>query len=138
MQTIAIKFKASLFVSAAALALSSALPAQSLPQWVTIKGEEGGVALIYDFNSLKSLQNGIKQIDAYYPRIEETAVLYVSCPRWRYNIAGSIKWGIMPPGSMIEALAYKLCGGRLPNTRARFRSDPPCSDNSLDCALKSF
>ena len=138
MQVKAIKFGALLLANAAALALSSALPVQSFPQWVTIKGEEEGVALIYDFNSLKSLPNGIKQIDAYYPRIEETAVLYVSCPRWRYSIAGSTKWGIMPPGSMIETLAYKLCGGRIPNTRTRFITYPPCTDNSLDCALKSF
>jgi hypothetical protein len=94
---------------AAAIALSSALPVQSLPQWVTIKGVEEGVALIYDFNSLKSLPNGIKQIDTYFPDIKTGAVAYISCPRWRYAFGGQ-NWEIIPPEAMIEILAYKLCG----------------------------
>ena len=55
-----IKFGASLFASSAALALSNALPVQSFPQWVTIEGAEEGDDLIYDYNSLKALPNGIK------------------------------------------------------------------------------
>jgi hypothetical protein len=107
MQMRSIKFGASLFASAAALALSSALPVQSLPQWVTIEGELGD--LIYDFNSLKSLPNGIKQIDTYSNALKEGIVMYFSCSRWRYY-AVSAKWYIIPPNSIIETLAYKLCG----------------------------
>ena len=134
----AIKFAALLFASAAALTLSNVLPVQSFPQWVTIKGDEEGRDLIYDFNSLKALPNGIKQIDTYYPGIKRGAVQYISCARWRSVFAGSTEWAIIPPNSLGEALAYKLCGGRLPNARSRSLSYPPCSDNSLDCALKSF
>ena len=64
--------------------------------------------------------------------------MYISCPRWRRKSAGDLKWGIIPQNSLIEGLAYKLFGGRLPNARSRSLSYPPCSDNSLDCALKSF
>jgi hypothetical protein len=64
MRVRSIKFAALLFANAAALALSSALPVQSFPQWITLKGVDGD-DLIYDFNSLKSLPNGIKQIDTY-------------------------------------------------------------------------
>ena len=138
MQVRSIKFEALSFASAAAFALSSALPVQSFPQWVTIEGEAED--LIYDFNSFKSLSNGIKQIDTYQPRINKSAVTYISCSKWRFNVAGYPQWGIIPPGTTIEVLAYKLCGGRLPNVRSRSRSlsYPPCTDNSLDCALKSF
>ena len=108
MQVKPTKFAALLFASAAALALSSALPVQSFPQWVTIKGEEEGAALIYDYNSLKALPNGIKQIDTYMPRIKSGDVTYISCPRWRFW--GEAEWDIIPPDSMVEILAYKLCG----------------------------
>ena len=137
MQVKAIKFGALLLAKAAALALSSALPVQSFPQWVTIKGSEGS-DLIYDFNSLKAWPNGIKQVDTYFPNIRQGDVMYISCPRWRFAVAGATEWRIIPPKTKIEALAYKLCGGRLPNARSRSLSYPPCSDNSLDCALKSF
>ena len=137
MQVKAIKFEALSFASAAAFALSSALPVQSFPQWVTIKGSEGS-DLIYDFNSLKAWPNGIKQVDTYFPNIRQGDVMYISCPRWRFAVMGATEWRIIPPKTKIEALAYKLCGGRLPNARSRSLSYPPCSDNSLDCALKSF
>ena len=137
MQVKAIKFGALLLANAAALALSNALPVQSFPQWVTIKGSEGS-DLIYDFNSLKAWPKGIKQVDTYFPNIRQGDVMYISCPRWRRKSAGDLKWGIIPPNSLIEGLAYKLCGGRLPNARSRSLSYPPCSDNSLGCALKSF
>ena len=103
----AIKFAALLFANSAALALSSALPVQSFPQWVTIKGENGDV--IYNFNSLKSLPNGVKQIDVYYPKVDRGYFFYFSCPKWRYAAAGSEVWEVIPPGDVIEALAYKLC-----------------------------
>jgi len=106
MQVRSIKFAALLFANAAAIALSSALPAQSFPQWITINGEDGD-DLIYDFNSLKSLPNGIKQIDAYQPRLKAGIVTYISCSRWRFT--ATTNWQMIPPGSKIEALAYKLC-----------------------------
>ena len=116
MQVKPIKFAALLFVSSIALALSNALPVQSFPQWITIEGELGD--LIYDFYSLKSLPNGIKQIDTYSNALEEgIVVMYFSCSRWRYYLAiqpssraVSAKWYIIPPNSTIETLAYKLCG----------------------------
>jgi len=107
MRVRAIKFAALLFASAAVL--SNTLPAQSLPQWVTIEGTESGSDLIYDFNSLKALPNGIKQIDTYQPSIKAGDVTYISCPRWRFTIARTNVWEIIPPGSKIEILAYKLC-----------------------------
>lgn len=107
MQVRTIKFGSLLFASAAALALSSALPVQSFPQWVTIEGEEGK-DLMYDFNSLKALPNGIKQIDTYMPRIKSGDVTYISCSKWRFW--GATEWEIIPPGSTIEVLSYKLCG----------------------------
>ena len=111
MQVRSIKFGALLFANAAALALSSTLPVQSLPQWVTIKGEGDGNAFYYDFNSLKALPNGIKQVDTYHLITKMAVVTYISCPRWRFAFAGDAEgWIIMPPGSVIEALAYKLCG----------------------------
>ena len=51
MQVRSIKFAALLLANTAALALSSALPVESFPQWVTIEGEAED--LIYDFNSFK-------------------------------------------------------------------------------------
>ena len=129
-----IKFAALLFVSSTALALSNALPVQSFPQWITINGEEGK-DLLYDFNSLKSLPNGVKQIDTYYPSLKQGFVQYISCPRWRRNIAGEKKWDIISPDSTLEALAYKLCGGVLPKKILREKRSPPCTDNSLECAL---
>jgi len=132
-----IKFAALLLASAAALALSSALPVQSLPQWVTIEGVAGD-DFIYDFNSLKSLPNGIKQIDTYQPKIKKGAVFYISCSRWRYTIQGDNAWDIIPPGSKGEILAYKLCGGKLSNRPARSLSYPACSGSSLACALERF
>jgi hypothetical protein len=137
MRVRSIKFAALLFANAAAIALSSALPAQSLPQWVTIEGEDGD-DLIYDFNSLKSLPNGIKQIDTYQPRLKSGVVTYISCSRWRYTIQGGNAWGIIPPGSKIENLAYKLCGGKLSNRPASSLSYPTCSGSSLACALERF
>jgi len=104
------RFAALLFTSAAALALSSALPVQSFPQWVTIEGE--GNNLIYNFNSLKSLPNYVKQIDIYIPSVDgkSSAVMYISCSRWRSNISGDAGWKIIPVNSTIETLAFKLCG----------------------------
>ena len=110
MQVRSIKFAALLFASTAALTLLNTLPAQYFPQWATIKGEEEGNDLIYDFNSLKALPKGIKQIDTYFPRIKEAAALYVSYPRWRWTAAGGTKWVIIPPDTLLETLAYKLCG----------------------------
>ena len=104
-----IKLAALLFASAAALSLSNALPVQSFPQWVTIKGEEGN-DLLYNFNSLKSLPNGVKQIDTYYSKYNRGDFLYFSCPKWRYTAAGKDFWAVIPPGDLIEDLAYKLCG----------------------------
>lgn len=95
MQVRSIKFADLLFASTAALALSNALPVQSLPQWVTIKGE--GEDVMYDFNSVKSLPNGIKGVDTYFPKHKVAIVQYISCPRWRWNIAGSTEWEIMHP-----------------------------------------
>lgn len=111
MQVKATKFAALLFASAAALALSSALPVQSFPQWITLDGEDGN--LIYDYNSLKALPNGIKQIDTYFPSLKRGVVFYISCPRWRYVIAGGAgPWQIIPPETLIEELSYRLCGRR--------------------------
>jgi hypothetical protein len=135
MRVRSIKFAALLLASAAALALPSALPVQSLPQWVTLKGEDGDDVL-YDFNSLKALPNGIKQIDTYQPRIKVGNVGYISCSKWRYTVQGSNAWDIIPPGSKSEILAYKLCGGKLSNRPARSLSYPTCSGSSLDCALE--
>ena len=109
MQVRAIKFGALLFASAAALALSSALPVQSFPQWVTIEGLDSN-NLLYNFNSLKSLPNGVKQVDVYYSEHKWGYFLYLSCPKWRYTAAESKVWAVIPPGDLIEALAYKLCG----------------------------
>ena len=109
MRVKAIKFAALLFASAAALALSSVLPVQSFPQWVTIEGRDSN-DLLYNFNSLKSLPNGVKQIDVYYPKVDRGYFFYFSCPKWRYAAAGSEVWEVIPPGDVIEALAYKLCG----------------------------
>lgn len=101
-----IKFAALLFASAAALALSSALPVQSLPQWVKDKTEDGS-EIYYNLNSLKWLPNGIKQIDTYIPEFKEGRVVSISCPRWRFT--ATTNWQMIAPGSVIEALAYKLC-----------------------------
>lgn len=109
MQVISIKFAVLLFASAAALTLPNTLPAQSFPQWITLKGEEG--ILIYNFNSVKALPNGIKQVDTYFPNLKKTVVTYVSCPKWRYTPEGYANWAIIPPDTLIEVLAYKLCGG---------------------------
>jgi hypothetical protein len=113
-----IKFAALLLASAAALALSSALPAQSLPQWVTIKGE--AEYLLYNFNSLKSLPNDVKQVDVYYFKENRGYFMYISCPKWRYTVAGHKMWWVIPPGDLIEVLAYKLCK----KSRAYTRSMP--------------
>ena len=110
MQVRSIKFGALLFASAAALALSSALPVQSFPQWVTIKGEEEGKDLMYDFNSLKALPGGLKKVDTYFPSIKETDTTYISCSKWKRFSWAKDRWEIMPPDSLIEGLAYKLCG----------------------------
>ena len=111
MRVRSIKFAALLFANAAAIALSSALPAQSLPQWVTIKGGNGD--LIYDFNSLKLLPNGIKQIDTYQPNLKDGMVTYFSCSKWRFAVERG-EWKIIPPDSKVEELAYRLCGRSLP------------------------
>lgn len=108
MQVKATKFAALLLASAGVLALSNVLPVQSFPQWITLDGEDGN--LIYDFNSLKALPSGIKQIDTYYPNLKKGVVMYVSCPRWRFVIAGTAPWRIIPPESLIEELSYRLCG----------------------------
>ena len=111
MRVRSIKFAALLLASAAALALSNALPVQSFPQWVTLKGEGDGNVFLYDFNSLKALPNGIKRVDTYHLETKLAVVTYISCPRWRFAFAGdAVGWQIMPPDSVIEALAYKLCG----------------------------
>ena len=111
MRARSIKIAALLFTNAAALALSSALPVQSFPQWVTIEGgEEEGTGIIYNFNSLKSLPNGIKQIDAYQPRLKAGMVTYFSCSKWRYTVVRDPEWDIIPPGTKVESLAYKVCG----------------------------
>ena len=109
MQVRSIKFAALLFASAAALALSSALPVQSFPQWVTLKGDEGKI-ISYDFNSLKALSNGVKQIDTYFPSLKKGFVIYFSCPRWRYSFAGDAEWSMIPPTSLFENIANKVCG----------------------------
>jgi len=111
MQMKAIKFAVLLLASAAALALSSALPVQSLPQWITIKTAEERGDLIYNFNSIKSLLYGIKQVDTYFPDPKIGAVMCISCPRWRFIVAAKVptEWEIIPPDSLIEALAYKSC-----------------------------
>lgn len=95
---------------AAAIALSSALPAQSLPQWVTIKGAEKKLDIMYDLNSLKALPNGIKQIDTYYPSLKTGFVMYISCPRWRNKLDVEAEWKMIPPDTLYETLAYKVCG----------------------------
>lgn len=97
-----IKFGVSLFASSAALAFSNALPVQSLAQWVTLKGVQD---VIYDFNLLKSLPNGIKGVDTYLPKQMVAIVQYISCPRWRWNIVGLTAWQIMPPNSLVKTLA---------------------------------
>lgn len=102
MQMGTIKFAALLLASAAALAFSSALPVQSFPQWITIKGVQD---VIYDFNLLKSLPNGIKGVDTYLPKQMVAIVQYISCPRWRWNIVGLTAWQIMPPNSLVITLA---------------------------------
>ncbi len=114
-----IKFAALLFANAAALALSSALPVQSFPQWIKLNGEDGD-DLIYDFNSLKSLPNDVKQVDVYYSKQNRGDFLYFSCPKWRYTAAGYKMWWVIPPGDLIEVLAYKLCK----KSRAYTRSMP--------------
>ena len=118
MRVRSIKFAALLLASAAALALSSALPVQSLPQWVTIEGLDYN--LLYNFNSLKSLPNGIKQINVYYSKQNRGYFMYFSCPKWRYTVAGYKMWSVIPPGDLIEELAYKLCK----KSRAYTRSMP--------------
>lgn len=118
MQVKATKFGALLLASATALALSNVLPVQSFPQWVKLRGESSD--LYYDFNSLKSLPNGVKLVDVYSTPGSSGYYMYISCPRWRSHIDGSTKWvnmslsswRIIPPGSKVEALAYKLCGKR--------------------------
>ena len=107
MQVRSIKFAALLFTIAAALALSSALPVQSLPQWVTDRAEDG-LEVHYNLNSVKWLPNGVKQIDAYIPSIKMGRVVSISCPRWRYT--ATTEWQIIAPGSLVEEIAYKLCG----------------------------
>jgi len=107
MQMRSIKFAALLLANAAAMALSSALPVQSLPQWVTDKVEDG-VEIHYNLNSVKLLPNGVKQIDAYIRSLREGRVVSISCPRWRYTATN--EWQIIAPGSSIEEIAYKLCG----------------------------
>jgi len=119
MRVKAIKFAALLFANAAAFALSSALPVQSLPQWVTIEGLDSN-NLLYNFNSLKSLPNDVKQVDVYYSKQNRGYFMYFSCPKWRYTAAGYKMWWAIPPGDLIEVLAYKLCK----KSRAYTRSMP--------------
>ena len=92
----------------------------------------------YDFNSLKSLPNGIKQIDTYFPNLKRGVVTYISCLRWRIIMAGEARWRIIALESVMEALAYRLCGGKLSNRPARSLSYPTCSGSSLACALERF
>jgi len=117
MQVKAIKFGALLLANAAALALSNTLPVQSLPQWVTIEGLDSN-NLLYNFNSLKSLPNGVKQVDVYYSKYNRGDFLYFSCPKWRYTAAGYKVWVVIPPGDLIEVLAYKLRRKSRANTRS--------------------
>jgi len=63
-----IKFVALLFTSAAALAFSNAFTLETFTQWIIIEREKGA-SLVYDLNSPKSLANGVKQIDMYFPRL---------------------------------------------------------------------
>ena len=104
-----IKFAALLLANAAALALSSALPVQSLPQWVTIEALDGPIVM-YDLNSLRSLPDGSKQIDIYVPALGAGSTKYVSCDRWRQKTSLNTEWKMIPPGSVVEAIAYKACG----------------------------
>ena len=104
-----IKFAALLFASAAALAFSNALPVQSLPQWETLKGLEGST-LMYDLNSLRSLPDGSKQIDIYSPDLKHGLPMYVSCDRWRQKTTLNTEWKMIPPDTIVEAIAYTACG----------------------------
>jgi len=88
--------------------ISNALPVQTFPQWITIVGE--GSDLIYDLNSIKSLSNGTKQVNTYLPNLKVTYISYVSCPSWRFTVTGDTEWRIIPPGTKVETLAYKVCG----------------------------
>lgn len=64
---------------------------------------------MYDFNSLKALPNGVKQVDTYHKHLKAGLVVYISCPRWRTTGAGLAEWHMIPPNSKFEVLAYKLC-----------------------------
>jgi hypothetical protein len=114
--TTTIKFAALLIVNSATALLAIILPAQSIPQWVTIGGSDGS-DLQYDYNSLKSLSGGTKSIDIYQPSINSGETIYISCVNWKSAIAGSSSWSIMPPSSKVEALAYKVCGKRARNNQ---------------------
>ena len=109
MQVRSIKFAALLLAKAAALALSSALPVQSLPQWETEKVVDGPI-IMYDLNSLRSLPDGSKQIDIYIPDAKAGRIMWFSCDRWRQKTSLTTEWKMIPPGSVVEAIAYKACG----------------------------
>ena len=104
-----IKIAALLFANIAALALSNALPVQSFPQWETLRLVDGD-PMMYDLNSIESAPNGIKKVDIYSPSLKYARVMYISCSRWRWSFAGTSELGMIPPGTFIEALAYKVCG----------------------------
>ena len=95
--------------STLALTTVDAARSQAFPQWITIEGDNGS-SLQYDYNSLKSLPNGVKQIDTYQPSIKSSSLTYISCSKWKFSFAGDRLWNIMPPDSKIEALAFKVCG----------------------------
>lgn len=65
---------------------------------------------MYDLNSLRSLPDGSKQIDIYAPDLKHGRPMYVSCDRWRLKTSLNTEWIMIPPGSIIEAIAYKACG----------------------------
>ena len=65
---------------------------------------------MYDLNSLRSLPDGSKQIDIYVPDLRAGSTKYVSCDRWRLKSSLNAEWIMIPPDSVIEAIAYKACG----------------------------
>ena len=134
--TTTIKFAALLIGNSATALLAIILPAQSIPQWVTIGGSDGS-DLQYDYNSLKSLPGGTKSIDIYQPSINSGETIYISCVNWKSAIAGSSSWSIMPPSSKVEALAYKVCGKRARSSQG-FNSSPENTTNAKPNYVKAY
>ncbi len=134
--TTTIKFAALLIGNSATALLAIILPAQSIPQWVTIGGNDGS-NLQYDYNSLKSLPGGTKSIDIYQPSINSGETIYISCVNWKSAIAGSSSWSIMPPSSKVEALAYKVCGKRARSSQGS-NSSPENTTNAKPNYVKAY